>query len=154
MNAMYFLVNTVFDLYLLIVLLRLWLQWARADFYNPFSQFIVKVVVAIVKVYILIAMGMMQASVIGVFIFSIGIVIKEIFKMIFWVLILQAILSWVSQGRSPIEYVMRQLTEPLLAPIRRFIPPMGGLDFSVLVALIALQFLQMLVSDIFVHILG
>lgn len=42
MNSIGFLVSTLFDLYIMVVLLRIWLQWARADFYNPFSQFIVK----------------------------------------------------------------------------------------------------------------
>lgn len=42
MNTAYFLINTVFDLYLMVVLLRVWLQWARADFYNPMSQMVVK----------------------------------------------------------------------------------------------------------------
>lgn len=42
MNAMAFLLNTVFDLYIMVVLLRVWLQWSRADFYNPFSQFVIK----------------------------------------------------------------------------------------------------------------
>ena len=58
-------------------------------------------------------------------------------------------MSWVSQGRSQIEYVMYQLTEPLLAPLRRFIPPMGGLDLSILVAFIALQALNWLMGDLF-----
>lgn len=42
MNTAYFLINTIFDLYLMVVLLRVWLQWARADFYNPMSQMVVK----------------------------------------------------------------------------------------------------------------
>ncbi len=42
MNTAYFLINTVFDLYLMVILLRVWLQWARADFYNPMSQMVVK----------------------------------------------------------------------------------------------------------------
>lgn len=42
MNALTFLISTLFDLYLMVVILRIWLQLARADFYNPFSQFIVK----------------------------------------------------------------------------------------------------------------
>ena len=67
----------------------------------------------------------------------------------FWVLLLRAILSWVSQGQSPIDYVLHQLTEPFLAPIRRVIPPLGGLDLSVLIAIIALQFLQLLLQDTF-----
>lgn len=179
MNAMYFLINTVFDLYILVILLRLWLQFARADFYNPFSQMVVKltqpvlgplrrfipsigsfdtatfifaIAVAVIKVYALVALGMAHASFLGALIFSIGVVFKQIFQMIFWVLILRAILSWVSQGRSPVEFVMHQLTEPLLAPVRRVIPSMGGLDLSVLVVLIAVQFLQMLVDDLFLRL--
>lgn len=42
MNSLSFLINTLFDLYIMVVILRIWLQAARADFYNPFSQFIVK----------------------------------------------------------------------------------------------------------------
>ena len=42
MNAFNFLIDTLFDLYIMVILLRVWLQLARADFYNPFSQFVVK----------------------------------------------------------------------------------------------------------------
>lgn len=42
MNAANFLVSILFETYILIILLRVWLQMARADFYNPMSQFIVK----------------------------------------------------------------------------------------------------------------
>jgi YggT family protein len=74
-------------------------------------------------------------------------VIKETLSLMFWVLLLRAILSWVSQGQSPIDYVLHQLTEPFLAPIRKVIPPLGGLDLSVLIAIIGLQFLQLLIQD-------
>jgi YggT family protein len=76
------------------------------------------------------------------------VVITAVFKLIFWVLILRAILSWVSRGNNPIEAVMIQLSEPLLSPVRRVIPPMGGLDFSMIVVLIALQFVEYLTSDL------
>ena len=42
MSSVQFLIDFVFNIYLMVVLLRLWLQFARADFYNPFSQFVVK----------------------------------------------------------------------------------------------------------------
>ena len=42
MNATVFLVDTLFNLYLMVVILRLWLQMVQADFYNPLSQFVVK----------------------------------------------------------------------------------------------------------------
>jgi YggT family protein len=43
MLTLTFLVKTVIDLYVMVLLLRIWMQWTRADFYNPFAQFIVKI---------------------------------------------------------------------------------------------------------------
>lgn len=175
MQAVHFLINTVFDLYIMVILLRVWLQVARADFYNPFSQFIVKAtqpivaplrriipgiggldlativfafVVAGVKVFALMSLAGASFAPIAVLISALFILLTAVFKLIFWVLILRAILSWVSQGRNPIEAVMIQLTEPLLAPVRRFIPPIGGLDLSMIVVLIGLQFVEILVNDL------
>ncbi|WP_298774804.1 YggT family protein [uncultured Shewanella sp.] len=171
MNAMSFLVNTLFDLYLMVVILRIWLQAARADFYNPFSQFIVKatqpiiaplrrvipsmgrldtasillaLIVVALKYTILSLMVGAALDVPSILLISIVSVFKEAGVLLFWMLILRAILSWVSQGQNPIEMVMVQLTEPFLGPIRRIIPPMGGLDLSLLVLMIILNFLNIL----------
>ncbi|ALS99587.1 YggT family protein [Lacimicrobium alkaliphilum] len=176
MNSIHFLVSVLFNLYLMVVLLRLWLQLVRADFYNPFSQFVVKatqpivaplrrilpslgsldtatlvlaILVAMAKVVVLTLMlGGGGFNPLSVFTTSLLIVVKESLSLMFWVLILRAILSWISQGRNPMELVLHQLTEPFLAPIRRIIPPIGGLDLSVLVAIIALQFVQILLQDL------
>ncbi|MCL1138967.1 YggT family protein [Shewanella pneumatophori] len=174
MNAFSFLVSTVFDLYLMVVVLRIWLQLARADFYNPFSQFIVKathpivgpmrrvipsfgsfdtasfvlaITVVVLKFVILSLMAGAAINVPTLLLISIVSVIKEAGVLLFWMLILRAILSWVSQGSNPIEMVMGQLTEPLLAPIRRILPPMGGLDLSLLVMMIILNFLNILLAQ-------
>lgn len=179
MNSLNFLLSTVFalfDLYIMVVLMRIWLQAARADFYNPFSQFIVKATQPIVGplrrvipsigsidlatllfAYILCVIKYVTAIAIsnGVFVFDLAFfqfgflsLIKIAGTLLFWVLIIRAILSWVSQGRSPIEYVFQQLTEPMVAPIRRFIPPMGGFDLSLLVIFIGLQFANSIMADI------
>jgi len=176
MNSMNFLVSTIFDLYIMVVLLRIWLQAARADFYNPFSQFIVKATQSVVGplrrvipsvgsldlatllfayllcvikfvILILIANGTLVFSV-DFLLFGLLSLVKAAGGLLFWVLLLRAILSWVSQGRSPIEYLFNQLTEPMLAPIRRILPPMGGFDLSVLVLFIALQFASFLMGDL------
>ncbi len=174
MNAMIFLVSTLVKLYLMVVLLRLWLQSARADFYNPFSQFVVKATQPILAPMrrVLPAMGPLDtAALVLAFLIGVGYwflitaiagqliapmmalylglltVLKEAGMLLFWVLLLRAILSWVSQGRSPIEYVMGQLTEPFLAPIRRRLPDLGGLDLSVLVLFIVLNVINILLSD-------
>ncbi|MCC2618023.1 YggT family protein [Aestuariibacter halophilus] len=176
MNSTMFLVDTLFGLYLMVVLLRLWLQLAQADFYNPFSQFVVKathpivgplrrvipsigrldtatlllaLAVCVVKILALSAIaGSVYTNPVGLLIASAVEVVREGLQLIMWVLIIRAILSWVSQGQNPLEYVMHQLTEPFLAPIRRILPPMGGLDLSVMVAIIALIFLQKLIGDL------
>ncbi|QLE84684.1 YggT family protein [Shewanella sp. Scap07] len=174
MNAFSFLVSTLFDLYLMVVILRIWLQLARADFYNPFSQFIVKathpivapmrrilpslgnldtasvvlaLLVVVAKFVILSLMAGANIDIVTILIISIVSVIKEAGVLLFWMLIIRAILSWVSQGHNPIEMVMGQLTEPLLSPIRRLLPPMGGLDLSLLVMMIILNFLNILLSQ-------
>ncbi|QQX81539.1 YggT family protein [Shewanella sp. KX20019] len=174
MNAFSFLVSTVFDLYLMVVILRLWLQLARADFYNPFSQFIVKathpivgplrrvipsfgnfdsasfvlaITVVIVKFVLLSLMAGAAIDAPSILLVSLVSVFKEAGVLLFWMLILRAILSWVSQGQNPIEMVMTQLTEPLLSPIRRMLPQMGGLDLSLLVVMIILNFLNILLAQ-------
>ena len=181
MNAIKFLVETVFDLYLMIVLLRVWLQLSRADFYNPFSQFVVKatqpivaplrrfipglwgldmasilfaLIVASIKVMSLSLILNQSFNLMIIAISALIIVITSAFKLLFWVLIIRAILSWISRGYNPIEAVMIQLTEPLLAPVRRILPPMGGLDLSMLVVILGLQFLEILFRDLISRFLG
>ncbi|GGW94464.1 YggT family protein [Alteromonas halophila] len=176
MNATYFLVSTLFNLYLMVVILRLWLQLVRADFYNPLSQFVVKathplvapmrriipsmgrldtatlllaIIVAGLKIVTLSLLFGGNLNPLALVIVAVMDVVKETLSLMFWVLLLRAILSWVSQGQTAIDYVLYQLTEPFLAPIRKVIPPIGGLDLSVLVAIIALQFLQLLIQDTF-----
>lgn len=176
MNSLTFLVSTVLELYIMVVILRVWLQSARADFYNPFSQFIVKATQPVVAplrrvipsignwdmatIVFAYALSVLKFSILifisnGQFVFDVSFflwgalsLIKAVGSLLFWILLIRAILSWVSQGRSPVEYVMMQLTEPLLAPIRRILPPMGGLDFSLLVLFIILQFANYLMSDL------
>ena len=175
MNSMSFLINTIFDLYLMVVILRIWLQLARADFYNPFSQFVVKAtnppltplrriipgwggidnaaivlafIIAAIKISLIYLIHGAGLDVLSIVMTSLMTLLKETFNIIFWVLIIRAILSWVSQGHNPVEAVLHQLTEPMLAPIRRILPPMGGFDLSILVLLIGLQFFSLVIQDL------
>jgi len=61
-------------------------------------------------------------------------------------LIIQAVLSWI-QPQSPVQYVLHQLSDPLLRPIRKFMPLIGGIDLSPLVALLILQVLSMVIHS-------
>ena len=174
-EAFFFLLDTIFTIALMIVMLRLWLQLVRADFYNPLSQFVVKatnpLIIPLRRVIpsigpldtasLLLALLVAAAKVLTIQLLLAGevnlgatvvgaivVFIKEAFSLLFWVIVIRAIMSWFSQGRNPMEHLLHQLTEPLLSPIRKIIPPMGGLDLSVLVLLIALQFLQILVQNL------
>lgn len=177
MNAMLFLISMIFNLYLMVVILRLWLQLARADFYNPFSQFVVKAtqpvvgplrrvipslgrldtatlvfayVICVIKfIVISLLFSSTQLAIVPILLTAFASLIDQILSLAFFILIIRAILSFVSQGGNPIEMVFQQLTEPFLAPIRRVIPPMGGFDLSVLVAIIAIQFVNILLADVF-----
>lgn len=177
MNSLNFLVSTVVDLYIMLLLMRVWMQAVRADFYNPLSQFIVKATHPIVGplrrvipsignldlatlllAFVLSLLKFVLLALInskGAFAFDPSFIyfgflslVKAAGMLIFYVLLVMAIMSWVSQGRSPVEYVFNQLTAPLLAPIRKVLPAMGGFDFSVLVLFIILQFINFFMGDI------
>jgi YggT family protein len=65
-----------------------------------------------------------------------------------YVIIASALISWVSPDpRNPIVMFLRQITEPVLAPVRRMLPPWktGGLDLSPLIVLLAIQFVDWVV---------
>jgi YggT family protein len=177
MSSVQFLIDFVFNIYLMVVLLRLWLQFARADFYNPFSQFVVKATQPIVApmrrilpsigrldtatlvlallvaglkiVAINLVLGGTGFDILSIILASFLIVVKETLTLVMYVLILRAIMSWVSQGANPMELVLGQLTEPMLAPIRKRLPDMGGLDLSVMVVIVLLLFIQKLLGDLF-----
>ena len=64
-------------------------------------------------------------------------------------LIIEAIFSWINPN-APLAPFVHALNEPLLRPVRKVIPPLGGLDLSVLVVLILLQIAQLVLSRVFV----
>ena len=69
----------------------------------------------------------------------------DLFFNFLWLLVLaRVILSWVNVTPNPITDFIYQLTEPLLAPIRRLLPPSAGLDFSPLILMLILSALQTL----------
>ena len=176
MQTLIFIVTSFLHVYATILLLRVWMQWVRADFYNPFAQFVVKATQPVVRPLrrILPSVGPIDTA--SVVVAYIAILLKTLlpwllmgmqgqlgalmllrafFNLIylagmtvFWVILGRALLSWFSQGRNPVDYVLMQLTEPLMAPFRRIIPPMGGIDFSAMIVIFILYALNYLYSDI------
>lgn len=173
-TAAVYILQTIGSLYLLIVLLRFILQLVRADFYNPVSQFIVRathpllkplrkiipsiagldlasLVLAIVVQLILMALTLMLFGYgldnpLQLLVWSIIGVTALFLKVFFFALIISVILSWVAQGsHNPTAMLINQICEPLLSPIRRILPSLGGLDLSPIVAFLILNLLDMLV---------
>ncbi len=176
-GAFSYLVGTLIDLYITAVMLRLLLQWVRADFYNPVCQFLVlitnpllvplrRVIPAIGRLDTASVVLMLGLEILGVWLINqlltspmttqamlLFAVVKLILTLLwtyFFLIIVLVILSWVGQrARHPIVPLIVQLTDPVLAPIRRVIPVMGGFDLAPLVALIAIRFLIVLLPTSF-----
>lgn len=169
-GAAIFVIQTLGSLYLLIVLLRFILQLVRANFYNPICQFTVKatqpllkplrrvipsmfgldmssLVLAILVQMVIFAVVLMLSyipfTVLGLFLWAIIGVLKLFLNVFFYALIISVILSWVAPGSSsPGAELVNQITEPALAPFRRFLPSMGGLDISPILAFMVIQLFQ------------
>jgi YggT family protein len=60
-------------------------------------------------------------------------------NLYFLTILTEVLMSWLGQGRGPLDGMLRPLNAPLLRPVRRILPPMGGLDFSPLVVILLLQ---------------
>lgn len=172
-----FLVKTLIDIYVMILLMRVWMQWTHCDFYNPFSQFIVKATQPIIQplrrvipsigpidtasvlvVYLLLTIKIPILVVVSglpllltPFFFILGLagLLKAAGTLLFYVLLIRAIMSWISRGQGVMDYVLYQLTEPLMAPLRRIIPAFGGLDFSVMIIILVLYLLNFVGLDLF-----
>ena len=172
-NAATFLIETLFGLYILIVMLRFLLQWARADFYNPISQFLVAVTnpplvflrkiipgffgidisalvllvaLAVVKVYLIFAIAGFTPQFPGALMLGVGEVLQLAVYVFIFSMLIRVVLSWINPGSyNPVIGLINQLTEPLMAPARRIIPPFGGLDISPIIVFIFLYLTLMLV---------
>lgn len=172
-EALAFLVDTFFSLLFFVFLLRLLLQWVRADFRNPLSQAIVQLTNPVIMLLrrILPPVGKIDsASVAAVIIVALlrvaamqwvhgfGVpglqlwlqiaaleIIRNVLWIYFWALFINALLSWIAPAsHSPAQSILTSLCEPVLRPLRRYIPPLAGLDLSPLVAMIAIQFVLLL----------
>ncbi|MEE4659784.1 MAG: YggT family protein [Halieaceae bacterium] len=169
------LVNVIFNLVMLLVLLRFLLQLVRADFYNPISQTVARLTNPLilplrrvipgyggfdVASLVLLLLAEMLATVLLGLVHGVGLVppllvllwsplgiVNLFLSFYFFAILASIILSWVAPGNaSPVTYLLHQLTEPVMAPFRRLLPAMGGLDLSPILVFIAIQIAQIFVS--------
>ncbi len=73
--------------------------------------------------------------------------VRILFMVLQFAILARAVLSWFGVGpNNPLGAILYEVTEPILAPLRRFIPPLGGvMDITPIIALFILQFLQQLI---------
>lgn len=173
-GAFLYLLFYAFDVYIFLVLTRFLLQLVRADFYNPISQFVVKATNPPLKplrklipgyagvdvAALVLAFALVIAKIFAIQLISVGSLAVDplmllvtalretgriLLNYLFWSIILRIILSWVAPDPyNPMVRLVAQITEPVMAPARRILPPMGGLDLSPLLIIIAIQVLQTL----------
>jgi len=143
--------GSIIDLYCLVLILRVWLPLANVDYYNPISQFTLKLtqpVIAPLRKVFPVVKKVETTALVLVFLLC-GLKSVLFGGSIFYVLIAGAILSWFNRGNNPAFYALYQLTEPLLKPIKRILPTVGAIDFSPMVIAIILLFLNNLFYDYF-----
>jgi YggT family protein len=173
-GALIYLISTLTDLYVTAILLRLLLQWVKADFYNPLSQFLIKITNPVLvparrlipsigkldtaSVVVMLLLELLQLVLINLlgktefgfqflFLFAVQKLLIALLLTYFVLIIARVIVSWIaSQSRHPLIPLIHQLTEPVLRPISKLLPPMGGVDLSPLFALIALRALLLLLG--------
>ena len=177
-----YLVQTFFGFYTILVLLRFLLQLVRADFYNPISQFAVKATspilnpmrrvipgwggVDVSSLLLILALQVIQLVAIilmlGYPIPNAGLIVAWsavgilglLLNFFFWAIIIQVVLSWVApQSNNPVVGLLYQITEPIMAPARKLLPPMGGMDFSPIITFMLIQLAKIMVVGTLVQAL-
>jgi len=175
-NAGVFLISTIFGLYILAVMLRLILQMVRADFYNPVSRFIVKITnpplkplrrfipgiagIDMASVFVMMVLQMLEfyiitllrnfpsPDILGLLLYSFVELVSLGFYVFLFSIFILALLSWINPGQyNPINNLLSQITEPVLRPARRLLPPMSGMDLSPMLAIVGLWLIKLLLLD-------
>ncbi len=175
-NPLEFIITTLFSLYILAVLLRFLLGLVRADFYNPISQFLVRItnplliplrkvipgfgkvdvaaivlmlLLQIIMLLIIVALRGASVNILPLLAHAAGDLVILTINVFLVAIIVQVIISWINPGSyNPVNALLDSLTSPVLRPIQRIIPPLSGIDLSPLFALIILQVLKMLIQPL------
>jgi YggT family protein len=166
------LVNAIAGFFLFVVILRFMLQAVRADFYNPISQFVVKatnpalvpmrkmipglggydlasIVLALIVEVVAIVLSLLIVGwplpVANIIIWALLGTVGLFLKLYFWGLLIMIISSWIApQSYNPALMLLRQIIEPPMAPIRKLMPDMGGLDISPIIAFLLINVFEII----------
>ena len=176
MRALIYIINTLATLITFVFLLRFWLPWFRVDFRNPLAQGILRATspiivplrrivpsigridtATVVVAFLVQALTLISIRVLTGIPFSAKfIVLGSIFELIdlslrlfMFAIIIRIVLSWIAPlTHNPVTALLESITDPLLRPFRRYIPPIGGFDISPIFAIILLGALTILLEDL------
>jgi YggT family protein len=166
-QAIYFIVKTLVQLYLLLLLLRFWLPVLRADFRNPIAQGILRITSPLVipvrrfispigrldtstilvafaleflLVLVLLALRGLNVGTLPIAITAVLELAIQSLNLFFFVILIKVVLSWVApQNYNPIIALLNTMAEPVLSPFRRIVPVIGGFDISPIIAIVLLK---------------
>lgn len=174
-NAGLMLVETLFAMVLFVVVLRILLQFIRANFYNPICQTVFKItnpllmpmqkmlpvwrglnlaglllalVIAMLWAFALGAVLGRSLGPAGIALLGVAKLLGFVLSMLFWIAIARILLSWFSPDmRNPAVPLLYAIADLVLRPFARVIPPIGGIDISPVFALLALRVAQVLLVE-------
>ena len=172
-EGLLYLIKTLFDLYLFVLIIRFILAGVRADFFNPLTQVAVRLtnpivkpirkvvpnfrdielsslmlifLINLVKFTIVAVMSGAMPNVVGLLIISFGDMLRLFIQVMTGALFIYVIMSWV-QPFSPMQRLLHQVVMPVLGPFQRVMPPVAGFDLSIIPAFVVLQ----LITIVFVN---
>jgi len=175
-DATIYLANVVLGSYGFIIMIRLVLELVEADFYNPIckaihsitnpvlkpvraflprfkridsASLLMVIVFEIIAVWVTLKLkSSINPSLLGLIVLSLGSALGEFVRIFTWSIIIQAFLSWTAPDpRNPIVSVLQAITAPILSKARTVLPATPGVDFSPIIALVALQLTLMLIVN-------
>ena len=177
-DALNFAIRFILEVVTFIFVARFLLQACRVDFYNPISQGLVKVTdpvlrpvrmalpgyrnldfaaflaAVVMQILLIMSLSALQGAYVGS---AITIIAEAVLRVImlciqifWWSILIVIIAGWIAPGTyHPALALLAQITEPLLAPARRLLPPMGGLDFSPIIVFLLLGVIERILPDLF-----
>ena len=173
-NAGALIVQALFGLVIGLFFFRLLMQGLRVDFRNPLSQFVYKLtnpvlipiqkalsvvrgwnlaallitfLLTLIETWLLYRLAGLGLPVPALLVIALAMLIQFAATALLWMIIVRAVLSFVSPDPyNPVVQMLYRLSDPILKPFQKLIPPIGGLDLSPIFVVLALQLVRMLIA--------
>jgi YggT family protein len=163
-----FLVQAIFDFYTILLLIRILLEMAGVNYQNVGVKFLLRItdpilkplskiipkfkginlagilvlfVIGMLKLFILIMIRLdLRPNPLGLLLWTLGELLNLLINLYFYAILIRVVLHWVlPQTQNPAAEIINRLTNPVLKPFQRVIPPIANVDISPLVAMVCLQ---------------